>query len=114
MAAPGRAALAPGRRAPSGSRLAGASPATPPSARLKLAAGGRAVPGRWGLVDMCACRCDVRREPGAGDTAVASRAPAAAEGCSAGASATAQVAVLNWNQVLLYPRGTATDDLTFE
>jgi len=34
-------------------------------------------------------------------------------GFSAGSSATAQMAVISWNQVLLYPKGWASDDLTY-
>src|SRR5205807_5054045 len=34
-------------------------------------------------------------------------------GFSAGSSATAQMAVVSWNQVLLYPKGWASDDLTY-
>jgi predicted metalloprotease with PDZ domain len=40
--------------------------------------------------------------------------PAQYEGrFSAGASATAQMTVLSWNQVLLYPKGWASDDLVY-
>src|SRR5437870_6985126 len=40
--------------------------------------------------------------------------PAAfAGGFSAGSSATAAMTVISWNQVLLYPKGWTTDDLTY-
>jgi predicted metalloprotease with PDZ domain len=40
--------------------------------------------------------------------------PATAEGFSSGASATAQLLVVNWNQVLLYPKGSTASDVLYE
>ena len=40
--------------------------------------------------------------------------PAGTEGFSSAASSTANLAVLSWNQVLLYPEGYASDDLIYE
>lgn len=39
--------------------------------------------------------------------------PAAAEGFSSGASSTAQLDMVSWNQVLLYPQGHHTDEIMF-
>ena len=39
--------------------------------------------------------------------------PAETGGFSSGSSATSEMAVLNWNQFLLYPAGTSTDKLNF-
>src|ERR1051326_3565423 len=40
--------------------------------------------------------------------------PAEASGFSSGASASAKMTVISWNQVLLYPANTASDDVTFQ
>ena len=40
--------------------------------------------------------------------------PVMEPGFSAGSSATATLAVISWNQLLLYPKGWATGDLTYE
>src|ERR1700721_55354 len=37
-----------------------------------------------------------------------------AGGFPSGASATSELAVLNWNQLLLYPQGTQPDDLQYQ
>jgi len=41
-------------------------------------------------------------------------APPDAEGFSSGASTTTELAVLNWNQLLLYPQGVQSDDYQFQ
>ncbi|HXI04172.1 MAG TPA: hypothetical protein VNI57_13435, partial [Candidatus Saccharimonadales bacterium] len=40
--------------------------------------------------------------------------PATPSGFSEGASASSQLAVVSWNQLLLYPQGEKTEDLTYE
>ena len=96
----------PGEHSPSGpiTDLAG----------LKLTAGGTVVPWHRDLLDMFTFHCDVPQGASAVEIALDFLSPAAVDGFSAGASATAQVAVINWNQVVLYPQGTPTDDLTYE
>ena len=73
-------------------------------AGLKFTAGGKTLPWRRDLVDMFSLRMDV--PPGANmldiDLDFLLSAPAA--GFSAGASATAYMDILSWNQVLLYPQ----------
>jgi predicted metalloprotease with PDZ domain len=82
-------------------------------AGLKFTAGGKTLPWRRDLVDMFSLRMDV--PPGANmldiDLDFLLSAPAA--GFSAGASATAYMDILSWNQVLFYPKGFAAKDLTF-
>jgi predicted metalloprotease with PDZ domain len=82
-------------------------------AGLKFTAGGKTLPWRRDLVDMFSLRMDV--PPGANmldiDLDFLLSAPAA--GFSAGASATAYLDILSWNQVLFYPKGFAAKDLTF-
>jgi predicted metalloprotease with PDZ domain len=82
-------------------------------AGLKIAAAGRAIPWRRDTVDMFTFHCEV--PPGAAGVEVALDflSPAAAEGFTAGASATSQLAVISWNQMLLYPAGPAADELTY-
>jgi predicted metalloprotease with PDZ domain len=82
-------------------------------AGLKFTAGGKTIPWRRDLVDMFSLHMDV--PPGATmlevDLDFLLSAPAS--GFSAGASATAFLDVLSWNQVLLYPKGFAAKDVTF-
>src|SRR5271165_5271633 len=82
-------------------------------AGLKFTAGGQTIPWRRDLVDMFALHMDV--PPGAKmmDVDLDFLLSAPASGFSAGASATAFMDVLSWNQVLLYPKGFAAKDLTF-
>ena len=40
--------------------------------------------------------------------------PAATEGFSSGASATSKLAVLSWNQVVLYPAGSKGNEISYE
>jgi predicted metalloprotease with PDZ domain len=82
-------------------------------AGLKFTSGGKTIPWRRDLVDMFALHMNV--PPGANmleiDLDFLLSAPAS--GFSSGASATAFLDVLSWNQVLLYPKGFAVKDLTF-
>jgi predicted metalloprotease with PDZ domain len=82
-------------------------------AGLKFSAGGKAIPWRRDLVDMFAFHLEI--PPGATrlgvDLDFLQSAPAS--GFSSGASATASLEVLSWNQVLLYPKGPPVNELTF-
>ncbi len=82
-------------------------------ASLTLRAGGHTIPWRRDTVDMFTFHCEV--PPGATgvDVTLDYLSPAAADGFSAGASATSQLAVISWNQMLLYPAGAASDDLIY-
>jgi predicted metalloprotease with PDZ domain len=82
-------------------------------AGLKFSTGGKAIPWRRDLVDMFAFHLEI--PPGATRLGVDLDflQSARASGFSAGASATASIEVLSWNQVLLYPRGRPVNELTY-
>ncbi|HXW57772.1 MAG TPA: PDZ domain-containing protein [Candidatus Cybelea sp.] len=82
-------------------------------AGMKFTAGGQTLRWQRDLVDMFAIHLDI--PPGANslDVDLDFLLSAPASGFSAGASATASLDVLSWNQVLLYPKGYAVHDLIF-
>jgi predicted metalloprotease with PDZ domain len=82
-------------------------------AGLKLTAGGRTVPWRRDLEDMFTFHLDVPAGAGAVDASLDFLSPAEAGGFSAGASATANLTVVSWNQLLLYPAGARADHLIY-
>ena len=78
-------------------------------AGLTFTAGGRPLPWRRDPVEMYAFEIEV--PPGA-DTVEAALdylSPAETGGFSSGSSATANLTLLSWNQVLLYPKGSPND-----
>jgi predicted metalloprotease with PDZ domain len=83
-------------------------------AGLKFFAGGKTLKWRRDLLDGFTIHVDVP----AGETEVNAEldflSPATFEGgFSAGSSATDKMAVISWNQVLLYPKGWKSDELTY-
>ena len=82
-------------------------------AGLKFTAGGKTLPWRRDLVDMFSLRMDVPAGANMLDIDLDFLLSAPAAGFSAGASATAYMDILSWNQVLFYPKGFAAKDLTF-
>src|SRR5204863_396163 len=78
---------------------------------LKIQAGGKSVPWRRDDVDLYAFHCTVPDGANTIEVALDYLAPASKEGFSSAASTTARLAILNWNQVLLYPRGSTVRDL---
>src|SRR6204780_674399 len=83
-------------------------------AGLKFTAGGKTLKWRRDLLDGFTIHVEVP----AGETEVNAEldflSPATFEGgFSAGSSATDKLAVISWNQVLLYPKGWKSDDLTY-
>jgi predicted metalloprotease with PDZ domain len=83
-------------------------------AGLKFTASGKALKWRRDLLDGFTLHVEVP----AGETEVNAEldflSPATFEGgFSAGSSATDKMAVISWNQVLLYPKGYQSDDLTY-
>jgi predicted metalloprotease with PDZ domain len=80
-------------------------------AGIKITAAGKQIPWRRDEVDMYALHCDVPAGATAVDVALNFLAPATQAGFSSAASTTAKLAVLNWNQVLLYPKGIAARDI---
>jgi predicted metalloprotease with PDZ domain len=78
---------------------------------LKLRAGGKRLPWRRDDVHLYAFHCTV---PDGADTLEVTLdylGPSAKEGFTSGASITDRLAILNWNQVLLYPKGRPVSEL---
>jgi predicted metalloprotease with PDZ domain len=82
-------------------------------AGLKFSGGGKSIPWRRDLVEMFSIRLDIPAGVSSLSADFDFLMAAPASGFSAGASATASLDVLSWNQVLLYPSGFAARDLTF-
>ena len=81
-------------------------------AGLKLTAGDNAISWRRDLEDMYAIHCEVPSGVNRLDLSFDFILPPQAEGFSSGASSTAQLLVLSWNQVVLYPNIPKPDDIT--
>jgi predicted metalloprotease with PDZ domain len=82
-------------------------------AGMKFSGGGRTIAWRRDLVEMFSIHLDV---PAGVTTLVADfdfLLSGPASGFSAGASATASLDVLSWNQVLMYPKGLPAKDIMF-
>ena len=82
-------------------------------AGLKLEAGGKELAWRRDLVDMFALHVDIPTGANLLEADFDFLLSAPASGFSAGASATAYLDVLNWNQVLFYPQGLEARDVIF-
>lgn len=80
-------------------------------AGLKLVAGGKILPWRRDLTDMFALHVEIPQGENSLEVDFDFLLSAPAAGFSAGASATAYLNVLNWNQVLFYPKGFPVHDL---
>jgi predicted metalloprotease with PDZ domain len=76
---------------------------------LKLQANGKPIPWQRDPVDMYRFQFEVPAGASAVDVAFDFVSPPVAEGFSSGASMTPNVAVLAWNQAVLYPDGAASD-----
>jgi predicted metalloprotease with PDZ domain len=83
-------------------------------AGLKFTAGGKPVPWRRDLEDMFAFHLQVPEGATAVEVQLDFLLSAPASGFSGGASATSQLSLLSWNQVLLYPQGRPARDFTYE
>lgn len=83
-------------------------------AGLKLAAGGRPVSWRRDSVDMYAFHCEVPAGAESIEASLDYLSPAEAGGFSSGSSATGNLALISWNQLLLYPKGTPSDELQYK
>jgi len=81
---------------------------------LKVSAGELAIPWKRDSVNMYAFHVDVPAGVAALDVAFDFISPPEAAGFSSGSSATTQLAVLNWNQFLLYPKDVPPDKLQFQ
>src|SRR5215510_14670242 len=95
----------PGEHAPTGpiTDLAG----------LRFFAGGKEIGWQRDPIDMFALHCDVPPGASSVDVQLDYLSPADAEGFFSGSAATEKLAIISWNQVLLYPRGFKTDTITF-
>lgn len=82
-------------------------------AGLKIMAGGTRIPWRRDDVEMYAFHVDVPQTVNSLEVSLDFLLPAGIEGFSSAASATANLLVLSWNQVLLYPEGYGSDDLAY-
>ena len=81
---------------------------------LKFSANGKAIPWQRDLLDLFTFHVDV---PGGADHLVIDFdyiEPTASGAYTAGASATAKLDVISWNQNVLYPAGTPADQVTYE
>jgi predicted metalloprotease with PDZ domain len=82
-------------------------------AGVKFTANGKTIPWRRDLVNMFALHLDIPAGVKSLDADFDFLLSAPASGYSAGASATADLDVLSWNQVLLYPQGYPAAELKF-
>lgn len=80
-------------------------------AGLKFSAAGKALAWRRDPADMYAFHVDVPAGASALEVELDFLSPADTEGFTSGASATAELAVVSWNQLLLYPGGKSAGDL---
>jgi len=80
---------------------------------LKISAGGKALEWRRDDVDMYAFHVDVPAGVSGLEVSLDYLTPPEATGSRERPAATAQLAVLNWYVVTLYPKGPKTDDFTY-
>jgi len=83
-------------------------------AGLKITAGGKTLVWRRDDVDMYAFHFEVPAAAKEIQVALDFLSPTFAGGFTAGASTTAHLAMVTWNQLLLYPEGANTSDVTFK
>jgi predicted metalloprotease with PDZ domain len=109
-AAPGKLTLVypkwiPGEHAPTGpiTDLVG----------LKMSAAGKPIVWQRDPEDMFAFHLEVPADANAVEVSLDFLLPSAQEGFSSAASATAQLLVLSWNHVVLYPKGAKASDVQF-
>jgi predicted metalloprotease with PDZ domain len=81
---------------------------------LQVTAGGKPVAWHRDPVDMYAFHVDVPAGADAVEVAFDFLSPSTPRGFSSAASATPQLALLTWNQVLLYPQGARSDEVKFK
>jgi predicted metalloprotease with PDZ domain len=81
---------------------------------LTITAGGSVVPWRRDSVNMYEFHVDVPAGASSLDVAFDFLASPESEGFSSGGSTTSQLAVLSWNQLLLYPKGANEDSLQYQ
>ena len=81
---------------------------------LKITASGKSIPWSRDAVNMYAFHVTVPEGASALDVTFDFITPPETAGFTSGASATTELAVLNWNQVLLYPQGVPSDQMQLQ
>jgi predicted metalloprotease with PDZ domain len=81
---------------------------------LKVQGGGKTIEWRRDSANMFAFHIDVPPGVTSLDVAFDFISPPEGGGFTSTASATSELAVLNWNQVMLYPQGSQPDDLQYQ
>ncbi len=82
-------------------------------AGLKFSTGGKTIPWRRDLVDMFAFHLEIPAGADSLDAELDFLLAQPSAGFAAGASSTAQLALVSWNNVVLYPKGLPADQITF-
>jgi predicted metalloprotease with PDZ domain len=80
---------------------------------LRFTSGGRTLSWRRDLVDMFTIHVEVPAGVNSVEASLDYVSPGVGGIFSAGSSATAQMMVVNWNQVVLYPKGWTADQITY-
>jgi predicted metalloprotease with PDZ domain len=80
---------------------------------MRFMAAGKLLPWRRDDVDMFAFHLVIPDGASELDVSLDYLTPLESEGYSEGPSATAKMAILEWNLLILYPEGAKTDDLTY-
>jgi len=81
---------------------------------LRIQGGGKTIPWRRDGDNMYAFHLDVPAGVSALDVAFDFISPPESGGFTSGSSTTTELAVLNWNQLLLYPQGAASDAFQYQ
>ena len=81
---------------------------------LRLTVGGKMLSWQRDPVDLYTVHCVVPEGATTLDVTLNDVIPTGTGGYSSGTSASAQLTILSWNQLLVYPAGTPADDLTFK
>ena len=81
---------------------------------LKIQGGGRTLSWKRDNVNLYAFEVDVPAAVTTLEVAFDYIAPAESDGFTSGASTTSELAVLNWNQLLLYPKGADADTMQLQ
>jgi predicted metalloprotease with PDZ domain len=80
---------------------------------LKIRAGGQEIPWQRDPLDMYSFHCQVPNGVQALEVSLDFLSPLSTSGFTAGASSTPLLAVIHWNQVLLYPQGRKASEWTY-
>jgi predicted metalloprotease with PDZ domain len=81
---------------------------------IQVSGNGQSIPWKRDSVNMYAFHVDIPAGVASLDVAIDFISPPETGGFSSGSSATSEMAVLSWNQFLLYPAGVPTDQLNIQ